>query len=71
MEEKTGRIKYRRDVLFDENNFSFPHQPMREYMTHSSKNSEPVGYINLEAVQVRNDPIVNDRMENDPIVNDT
>ena len=32
MEEKTGRIKYRRDVLFDENNFSFPHQSVREYV---------------------------------------
>ena len=71
MEEKTGRIKYRRDVLFDENNFSFPHQSVREYVTHSSKSSEPVGDINPEAVQVRNNPIVDDRMENDPIDSDT
>ena len=29
MEEKTGCIKYRRDVLFDESNFSFPHQSVK------------------------------------------
>ena len=40
-------------------------------MTHSSKSSESVGDNNPEAVQVRNNPIVDDRMENDPIDSDT
>ena len=60
MEEKTGRIKYRRDVLFDESNFSFPHPSVNEYVTHSSKSSKPVGDIQPEAVQERNEPIVNE-----------
>ena len=58
MEEKTGRIKYRRDMLFDESNFSFPHQFRKEYVTHSNKSSKSVGDIQLEAVQECNEPIV-------------
>ena len=60
MEEKTGRIKYRRDGLFNESNFSFPHQSVKEYVTHLSKSSKPVGDIQPEAVQERNEPIVNE-----------
>ena len=60
MEEKTGRIIYRRDVLFDESNFSFPNQSVKEYVTHSSKSSKPVGDVQPEAVQECNEPIVNE-----------
>ena len=62
MEEKTGRIKYRRDVLFDESNFSFPHQSAREYVTRSSKSIKSVGDVQPEAVHERNEPIVNEPM---------
>ena len=47
-------------MLFDESNFSFLHQSVKEYVTQSSRSSKPVGDVQLEAVQENNEPIVNE-----------
>ena len=45
-------------MMFDESNFSFPHQFTREYVTHTSKSVKSVGDVQPEVVPERNEPIV-------------